>query len=220
MVRMYDMDFKDCFEKVLAEFGEGQYRPEIEKAKHEFFAISGTVHEDSHYFLERINLFLDWYVFDRHLDNDDLSPLEFYWGRHLSSFSSDERDIFEGMRTFVSSVFLVKSVNRERVKVKDLFSGETYNVMDNYVINLVNKGDVFQGRLIPLKDKNIFSKGFCFHPQETIGYIRAEIKKIKNMGHIYHTAFMNRLALMKLKTQEYSHVPVEHIYSERPKIRF
>jgi hypothetical protein len=214
------MEFKDCFEKVLGEFGEGTYRPEIEKAKYEFFTVSGTVHEDSPNFLERINLFLDWYVFDRKLDNDDLTPLEFYWEKHISSFLEEERALFEGMRAFISSIFLVKAVNRERVKVKDLFSGATYDVVDTYVINLVNKGDVFQGRLIPLGGKNVFSKGFCFHPQETIGYIKSEIRKIKNMGHLYHTAFMTRLALMKLKTEEYSHVPVEHIYSESPRIRF
>ena len=178
------------------------------------------MHEDSTHFLERINLFLDWYVFDRYLDNDDLTPLEFYWEKYVSSFSEEEKMIFEGMKKFVSSIFLVKSVSRERVKVKDLFSGKSYDVSDNYVINLVNKGDVFQGRLIPLNDKNVFSKGFCFHPQETIGYIKSEIRKIKNMGHVYHTAFMARLAFMKLKTEEYSHVSVEHIYSEKPKIRF
>ena len=214
------MDFRDYFEKILEEFGAGAYRPEIEKAKHEFFTMSGVVHEDSAHFLERINLFLDWYVFDRKLDNDDLTPLEFYVEKKKENFTKDESYFYDGMKSFRSSVFFVKSVNKDRVKVKDLFTGEIYTVIDNYVINLVNKGDVFQGRLIPLKDRNVFSRGFCFHPPDTVGYIKGEIKKIKNMGHTYHTAFMARLALMKLKTEEYSHVPVEQIYSSEPKIRF
>ncbi len=214
------MEFKDIFEKILQEFGVGPYRVEIENAKYEFFAAAGTIHEDNENFIERINLFLDWYVFDRKLDNDDLTPLSFFCEKYKSSFTEEEKVFFEGMNNFVSSIFFVQSVNKDRVKVKDLFTGEIYKVYDNYVMNLVNKGDVFQGRLIPLKDKNIFSRGFCFHPQETVGYIKSEIKKIKNMGHAYHTAFMARLALMKLKTEEYSHVPVAHIYSEEPKIRF
>jgi len=214
------MEFREVFENILQEFGVGPYRPEIEKAKYEFFAVSGSIHEDNANFLERINLFLDWYVFDRKLDNDDLTPLEFFCERHGSSFTVEEKLFFEGMNNFVSSIFFVKSVNGERVKVKDLFTGKVYKVYDNYVMNLVNKGDVFQGRLIPMEEGNIFSRGFCFHPQETIGYIKAEIRKIKNMGHAYHTAFMARLALMKLKTEEYSHVPVGHIYNEEPKVRF
>jgi len=214
------MEFREQFQNILTEFGEGAYRPEIEKAKYEFFTASGNVHEDSSNFLERMNLFLDWYVFDRKLDNDDLTPLEFYYEKHHASFSESEERFFEGMRSFISSVFFVKSVNRERVRVKDLFTGEIHEVSDSYVINLVNKGDVFQGRLFPIEGKSIFSIGFCFHPQETVGYIKSEIKKIKNMGHPYHTAFMARLALMKLKTEEYSHVPVAHIYNEEPKIRF
>lgn len=214
------MEFREVFEKILKDFGVGPYNAEIEKAKYEFFAVSGSVHEDNVNYLERINLFLDWYVFDRKLDNDDLTPLAFFCEKHKASFTEEEKIFFEGMNNFVNSIFFVKSVNKERVKVKDLFTGDVYKVCDNYVMNLVNKGDVFQGRLIPLKDKNIFSRGFCFHPQETIGYIKAEIKKIKNMGQVYHNAFMARLALMKLKTEEYSHVPVGHIYSEEPKIRF
>jgi len=214
------MEFREVFDKILQDFGTGTYKPEIEKAKYEFFAVSGSVHEDNANFLDRISLFLDWYVFDRKLDNDDLTPLEFFCEKHSPSFTEEEHVFFEGMNNFISSIFFVKSVNRERVKVKDLFTGKTYKVSDNYVMNLVNKGDVFQGRLIPLKERNLFSRGFCFHPQETIGYIKTEIKKIKNMGHVYHTAFMARLALMKLKTEEYSHVPVEHIYNVKPKIRF
>ena len=214
------MELRQVFEKILKEFTEGPYRPETEKAKYEFFAVSGAIHEDHVNFSERINLFLDWYVFDRKLDAEDLTPLEFFYEKYGASFTEEEKVFFEGMNNFISSIFFVKSVNKERVKVKDLFTGQTYKVCDNYVMNLVDKGDVFQGRLIPLKDKNLFSRGFCFHPQETVGYIKAEIKKIKNMGYVYHAAFMARLALMKLKTEEYSHVPVDHIYSERPRVKF
>ena len=214
------MELRNVFEKILQEFGSGPYKPEIEKAKYEFFATSGSIHEDNINYLERMNLFLDWYIFDRKLDNDDLTPFAFFCEKNKASFTEEEKTFFEGTNNFVSSIFFIKSINKERAKVKDLFTGKVYKVSDNYVINLVNKGDIFQGRLIPLKDKNIFSRGFCFHPPETIGYIKSEIRKIKNMSHVYHTAFMSRLALMKLKTEEYSHVPVGNIYSEEPKIRF
>ncbi|MEI6093565.1 MAG: hypothetical protein WCQ47_07805, partial [bacterium] len=76
------MDFKIYFEKVVEEFSSGNYRLQIERAKGEFFSLSGVVHEDSRNYIERINLFLDWYVFDRSLDDDDLIPVVLFYDRH------------------------------------------------------------------------------------------------------------------------------------------
>jgi len=214
------MEFRDCFDKIIERFSTDQYRAEIEKARMEFSVRTGTVYEDNPIYIERMNLFLDWYVFERALDSEDMTPLEYYYKLYSKDLADKEIEFFEGMRNSISSLFLVKKVRLGYVYVKDLFSGKGYKVSDNYVMRLVNRGDVLQGRLIPLKDKNIFTRGFCFHPPETLGYIKSEIKKIKNMLHVYHTAFMEKVAFMKVKTQEYAHVPVEHIYNKEPKVRF
>ncbi|MCX6113261.1 MAG: hypothetical protein NTY22_08305, partial [Proteobacteria bacterium] len=198
----------------------GAYRPQIEKAKNEFFALSGVVHEDSLLYPERINLFLDWYIFDRTLDDDDLTPVILFYDRHHEKFNSDEEAIYGGMTKSISSLFIVKSVTDDLVVIKDLFSGKKHKVEDSYILSLVNKGDIFQGRLIPMRKGYIFSRGFCFHDPDARNYIEAEIKKIKNMIKLYHQSFMMKLALMKLKVEEYSHVPIKDIYSEQPKVRF
>ena len=214
------MEFKDCFENTLDEFSVGKYRLQIEKAKDEFFALSGVVHEDSNLYLERINLFLDWYIFDRTLDDDDLTPVTLFYDRHHERFNSDEETFYGGMTRSISSLFMVKSVSSNSVVVKDMFCGKRYKVNDNYVLSLVNKGDMFQGRLIPVKRGYVFSRGFCFHDQDGRSYIETEIRKIKNMGKLYHQSFMMKLALMKLKVEEYPHVPIRNIYNESPKVRF
>lgn len=214
------MEFKIYFEKVLEQFSSGDYLLQIEKAKGEFFAVSGVVHEDSPLYLERINLFLDWYIFDRTLDNDDLIPVILFYDRYHDRFNSDEEIIYSGMTKSLSSLFIVKRVNDDSVVVKDLFSRKKYKVTDNYVLGLVNKGDVFQGRLIPVKRGYIFSRGFCFHDQDCRNYIESEVNKIRHMAKSYHKSFMMKLALMKVKVEEYSHVPIRDIYSEQPKIKF
>ena len=167
------MGFRDYFERILEEFSSDAYRPQIEKAKNEFFGLSGVVHEDSLIYPERINLFLDWYIFDRTLDDDDLTPVVLFYDRHHERFAPDEENIYGGMTRSISSLFIVKSVSDEVVLIKDFFSGKRYKVEDSYILSLVNKGDIFQGRLIPLKRGYIFSRGFCFHDPDARNYIES-----------------------------------------------
>ena len=214
------MNFKEKFERILLEFSTGKYRKQIEKARTEFFGLSGVIHEDSPIYAERIKLFLDWYVFDRELDDEDLTPAQFFYDIHVKEFSAEEASFHKGILNFISTLFIVKSNAHSYVKVMDMFTGSVYKAHDMNIIDLVNKGDVFQGRLLKVDNKMIFSNGFCFHDQDARSYIEAEIKKIKNMPKQYHQSFMMRLAFMKVKSTEYDHVPIKDIYRENPKVVF
>jgi hypothetical protein len=214
------MEFKNCFDNIVKEFSTGKYGTQIQKAKQEFFSLSGTVYEDSREYIDRINLFLDWYVFDRNLDEEDLTPLKMYIFMHDKNIDEEQKGLLQGMDTSVSSLFIVKELRRDSVKVKDMFTGIKYEVHDDYFLSFVHKGDIFQGRIINIGKKKIFGVGFCFHYPEAESYIKGEIKKIRNMERSYHLDLMMRLALMKVKTVEYPHVDVRDIYSTKPLVRF
>jgi len=213
------MTFKNCFDEIVIEFSSGKYREQIEKAKQEFFLLGGTVHEENEEYTDRINLFLDWYVFERKLDKEDVTPLNMYFITHTDDISEQEKIILEGMKNSITGLFIVKKLRDDNVKVKNLFTDNSYNVEDDYFLSFIKKGDIFQGRIISLNEKNIFGNGFCFHNPETESYIKSEIKKIKNMDKTYHMNLMMKLASMKVKTEEYHHVLIKHIYDEQPKVR-
>ena len=61
-------------EPVILEFTTGDYYPEVYRAKEEFLERAGVVHEDDVEFEQRMNLFMDWYLFDRDLPGVD--PVE------------------------------------------------------------------------------------------------------------------------------------------------
>jgi hypothetical protein len=214
------MEYKERFERILEEFSTAKYRQEIEKAKQEFFALSGVVHEDNPLHFERINLFLDWYIYERKLNEEDLSPAQFFYDRNAGKFSKEDGVFYKALLNSISTLFLVKSKMSTYIKVKDMFAGDVYKVNDSNFIDLVNKGDIFQGRLISVDQDRIFSSGFCFHDQDARTYIDAEIKKIRNLPRDYHYSFMMKLALMKVKSKEYDHVPIKDIYTEQPKVAF
>ena len=205
---------------LIKEFTTGPYQGQVQKAREEFFEQSGTVHEDSPVYKERMDLFLDWYVFDRKLEEDDLTPVELFIERNTDKFSNEEKQVFDGMIDSISSLYLVKEVSSSRLRVKDMFTGKSYKVEEPELVDLLNKGDIFQGRIVPFMGGFVFSEGFCFHDQEARSYMESEIRKIKSMPKHYHHSFMMKLALMKLKTMEYNHVPIKYIYSDAPKVSF
>lgn len=214
------MNFKSCFDKIVSEFSSGKYRVQVERARQEFFSLSGTVHEENREYTDRINLFLDWFVFERSLEDEDMTPLNMYLFDHGKDMPEEEKKMFEGMRSSVLGLFIVKKLREDSVKVRDLFTDKSYNVDDDYILSFAHKGDIFQSRIITIGKKNIFGVGFCFHNPGSESYTRSEIKKIKNMDRAYHIDLMMKLALMKVKTEEYPHVPTKYIYSENPKVRF
>jgi len=214
------MKFSGYFEKIVKEFSSTKYRDEIENAKVDFFKMSGMVHEDEEVYEERINSFLDWYVFDRDLNDEDLTPVEMFLKNNFEALTEEEKKMFEGFIKSIHSLFLVKKTREKNIYIKDMFTERRYMITDLSVSGVVNKGDIFEARLVPFHGVYIFSKGFCFHPAETRGYIVSEIKKIRNMDKRQHILLMMKLAVMKLKIIEYPHVDVSNIYSRKPKIKF
>ena len=47
-------------------------------------------------------------------------------------------------------------------------------------------------------------------------YLKKEIKKMKKEGGANKKELMLRLALMKHRSEQYPHIDVSHIYSEKP----
>ena len=84
-------------EPVVREFTTGEYYPEVYQAKQEFFERAGVVHDDDAEFEQRMNLFMDWYLFDRDLPGVDLPPIRYYVRQHQADFTPEDKQIFEDL---------------------------------------------------------------------------------------------------------------------------
>ena len=201
-------------EPLIQEFTTGDYYPEVYRAKQEFFERSGIVYEDDSEFEQRMNLFMDWYIFDRDLPGVDLPPIRYYVRRHNSVFSADEKQIFEDLSASIHTLFLLKRFTffGKNLLVQDLFSRKEYVVKDPRLQMAFSRGDIFEGRIFPHQGKWYFANGFCLHPVEMRSFILGEIKKIRFQEHSRHLKLILQLAQMKLKHQRFSHIDVKHIY--------
>lgn len=200
---------------VVREFTTGEYYPEVFRAKEEFFERAGVVHEDDSEYEQRMNLFMDWYLFDRDLPGVDLPPIRYYVRQHQNEFSPEDKQTFEDLSTSIHSLFLLKRFSwfgKNQLVIQDLFSRKNYTVIDPRLKQAFSRGDIFEGRIFPHDGKWHFAQGFCFHPIEMRSFIVGEIKKIRFQDRSRHLKLILQLAQMKLKHQRYSHIDVKHIY--------
>jgi hypothetical protein len=214
------MEIDTLYEKILKEYSSGVYRDEIIDAKLEYYRLSGLVHEDNTLYNERIHSFLDWYIFDRDLNDEDISPVKLFFSKYKEYLNENELSVLNNFLNSIHSLFLLIRISKKFLYVKDLFSSKKYMVMDLNLANFIKKGDIFEGRLIPYKGRYVFLKGFCFHPPDTRNFIINEIKKVKNLEYEQRISLIMRLAMMRVKVEEYPHVEISRIYSKNPKVVF
>lgn len=201
-------------EPVIQEYTTGEYYPEVHKAKQEFFERAGIVYEDDSEFEQRMNLFMDWYLFDRDLPGVDLPPIRYYIRQNTQKFNDEEKQGYENLSTSIHSLFLLRrfSFFSKNLIIQDLFSRKKYIVSDPKLKHAFSRGDIFEGRIFPSDGKWHFSQGFCFHPVEMRSFIMGEIKKIRFQDRSRHLKLILQLAQMKLKHQRFSHIDVKHVY--------
>ena len=203
-------------DRILESYSKGAYYDEVKKAKEEFFNRVGQVAEGAENFETQMKSFLDWYLFDRPLDKSEICPVKMFIFDHMNTVSPEEKAIYQDLAKSTHSLFELLKVKTTDVYVKDLFNGEKYIVEDSDVNAGFTKGDIFEGRLIQFKEKLVFGSSFVFHPSDCRSFITKEIKKIRTMDPRNHLRLMHKLAMMKMKCEQYSHIDVKNIYSETP----
>ena len=201
-------------EPVIQEFTTGEYYPEVYRAKQEFFERAGVVYEEDPEFEQRMNLFMDWYLFDRDLPGVDLPPIRYFIRQNQAQFSPEDKKTYENLSTSIHTLFLLRGFTwfGNHLVVQDLFSQKKYIVRDPRLKHAFSRGDIFEGRIFPDDGKWGFAQGFCFHPVEMRSFIMGEIKKIRFQEQSRHLKLILQLAQMKLKHQRYAHIDVKHIY--------
>lgn len=210
------LTIKYYLDKVLETYSSGSYYEQVKEAKAEFFDRAGRVAEGSEKFETQMNAFLDWYLFDRPLNREEIAPVKLFVLEKVEKLEPNEQGFFRDLTETIHSLFEVLKVKNSEIFVRDLFDREKY-VVDETEINMgFSKGDIFQTRLIQFKDSLVFGNAFVFHPKESRSFVLKEIKKIKYMDNKQRLKLMHRLAVMKLKLEQYPHINVENIYTEEP----
>jgi hypothetical protein len=209
--------FQKSIDLVTNEYTAGDYYREVYEAKKEYFEGLGTIGEDDPDFENQMDVFMGWYLFDRPLNKHELPPVILYYRKTGMNLAQPEAELFKALTETRHSVYEVVKQKGNFLFLKDVGSGEKYEVEETKFRAGFSKGDLFEARLIPDGKKFLFANGFCFHPKEATKFIESQMKKIREDDHAQRTKLLLKLGQMKNKHMRFPHIDVQYIYTMTPK---
>ena len=201
--------FQQYFNRIV-EYATGEDFPEVEKAKRDYFKITGEVNEDDESFEIRLAGFLDWYIFDRPLDGMKKTPAQASYDSLDSSTPKDERNSYEGFLSTIHSIFQIRKFVDPGVYVVDLFNKQRYFVEERRSIAFSEK-DILEARLVPFRGGYYFTEALYAYPREAWKFIKGEIKKTRKEGKSV-AGLIQKLSQANLKFERYHGIDIREIF--------
>ena len=200
------------FDELLAFASDASLMPELLKAKAVYFGATGEVFEDDDSFEQRMAAFRDFYVFDWKIEDDAATPAERFWRRGQFA-CPDDAPLFEGFLQTWLSLWEVRKLGKESLRLRDLFTERDVEVFERRQLIGLSKGDILEARLLPMGEKRVLSDAVIFHPSVVRKAILAEIKRRKKYEPDFdRRAFVWSLSKMHLKFGRYRNISPEQIY--------
>ena len=203
--------FDSYLTEIMDEFTSKAYEAELKKAKQEFFETTGPVHEDDAFYETYMTAFIEWYLFDRDLKNQDLPPVRLFYRNHLKQLSEEDQKVFNDFTKFRHSLFLVKKVS-DTVTLENLFDGEKIKIESYIPAAAFTKNEIFEAILVPYKNEWAFTKMFFVHPAECQKFIQKEMKKIRGLEYKILLKTLSQFRRLRLKLDRYPYVAPTQIY--------
>lgn len=185
---------------------------QVREAKARYFRATGEVFEDDPFFEQRMNGFLEYYLFDWPAGPGGKSTTALIIERGKEKLPPDDLVAFAGFERNVHSVFEFKKKKGDTVTCLNLFDDEKYQVHERRTLAGLEKGDVFESRLLPFGDRLYFSNAFVFHPRSVRKFVLGLLKEArKSVGD--PAPAVQRLAYLRLKFDRMKRVDVAKVYS-------
>lgn len=213
-----------CLDRLTTYFTAGSWIEETKSAKNEFFNDAGIVDESDPHFESRIQQFMEWYLLDRRVQRDSVTPAELALELPDFAMTSFERPYFEALSAAQHSLYLFECLRGDDIHLYDLWLGRPL-VLKNSVVNMgFNREEVFEARVLSWDQNLYFTRAFCFHPPEAKEFIESELKRLKENHRVDQDQPLRALCLklmkMKYKHERFTHLSLDMIYTNEKRVRF
>ncbi len=216
---MNDAQTYQYLEKLTQTATGEDYLDAVREAKSRYFRATGEVFEDDPFFEQRMNGFVEYYLFDWPAGPGGKSTTASIIDKGKFTLPPDELVAFAGFDRNIHSIFEYKKKKGELVTVLNLYDDEKYEVHERRVLAGLDKGDLFEARLLPLGDLLHFSNAFVFHPKTVRKFIVLEMKSARATHVPRPTGMIHRLAYLRLKFDRFRRVDVQKIYSRETMVQ-
>ena len=204
-------------EKVLVYFVSREFKEEVQQARAFFFDGLSFGDESAYRYEMRMAQFFDWYLFSRKLSEYRQRPLEVAPTIRGLRFAEKELEMLKQLCTAYHSLFeFIKFKKNHILVIRDLLTKKKFFIFSEKRNYVFQEGEVFEARLIPLSQPMfIFGRGMCLHPPQVRKYILNQVKLLRKNPDLSFVSLALKLNKMRYKWEQYPHVNVEHIYTDK-----
>jgi hypothetical protein len=214
------MNLGQLHERLLTWATAEARKDELLAARRAHFERRAEPHEEDRTFEVRQNAALDHYLYDHRPAGGTGTTIERFLEAEAAQLSPEDLAGFRDLARNVHGLFEVRKVKEGSVVLRDVFTGDEHDVTERRHLAGLEKGDLFEARLLPHAGKLFFSGAFLHHPREARKVILAEVKRLKKAagrgGAPDVEAFLAQLARMAMKLERYRNVKLEAIYDFTP----
>lgn len=202
-------------ERLMAWATRGPMLEQLQAAKKEFFEPTGEVRADEPTFDAWMDAFADWYLCDRRLPQG-LTPAEAYLAsEECTSLSEEERASFMAFTRTRWSLFMLLKREEGALRVLDLGSLEKQRVVERRRMVGLNRGDIFEARLIPRDGGEWRFTGMpLFHPPQVRRMVLRVVAHARKAGPTQFGEAARALGVRRLRVDRYRKVPPRSLYQD------
>ncbi len=169
------------------------FAEELARAKTEFFKKVGAPLPGEPIEELRLSSFVEWFIFDRPLDEPKLTPVEKFMRERAESLTAERVEVLRGFTAGVHGVFLVKKRKGRSADLLELYSKKKYKGVRRVPPSL-GKGDLAELRLIGVGGEYFATDALCFHPWSATKDIKRALKKANKEGRDVLEAVLELMA--------------------------
>lgn len=200
------------FNSVLQVIAQDErYNREMSLAKEEFEAIVGPIYETDRTYDARINSFHNWYILDRPLRAQGITPLDYFIDYNANSLPLNELTHYRELRDNLHSVFAVTKFLPAHTRLRDLMTGRKYDIEGTEPTEFLDRGALFNTRIFRHGRAYFLSNYLLLHPSAVTKLIRAEARKLRKSKQD-PKEFLFRLVLYQGRFDQYKQMEPRNIY--------
>jgi hypothetical protein len=200
------------FENLLDAISKDErYRGEMVAAKQEFEQVAGQIMESDESFEARMNAFHNWYILDRPMSQNGMTPLQYFLEFNANATPEDTAQHYRELLDNLHSVFELLRFSHGRAWVRDLISRKKHLVEGAEQLDFLERGDLINTRLFRHGGNEYLTNYLLLHPHSVTKMIRAEAKKVRKSKED-PKPFLFRLLFFHSRWEQFTQMDVDKIY--------
>ena len=188
-----------------------RYNKEMAIAKEEFERFAGPIYESDRSYDARINSFHNWYILDRPLKEEGVTPLVYFLEFNANSLPQHELAGYRELEHNLHSVFELLKISGGCSRVRDLLTGRKLDVEGVDGTEFMDKGTLFNTRIFSHGDTLYFSNYVLPHPVGAQKVVHQQAKRVRK-AKADLKSFLFQLVLFQSRWDQYKQMELKHIY--------